>query len=123
MDIMYVNYNQCVEISFNALIVAAWNKGNFQKVFLNNKEFFENSFNNSFDAAHAASLSGKWSWKDDFVCFDKQGYLTSFSRWDDENSPIEMDKLDLSQLIEGLEKWQKKSPQGDISIAIRDALK
>ena len=134
MDIMenmfYTDYNERVAISFDALIVAMWdeysdNKGGENKIFLNNKEFFENSFDNSYDTARAVSLSGKWSWSDDFVYFDEEGYLTSFNHWDDKNSPINIDKLDICQLINSLKNFRNK--QGcvvnNISRAIHDALK
>ena len=130
MEMFYMNYDQNVEISVDALIVAMWNKyieykGEDNKIFSNSKEFFENSFENAYDAAWAVSLSDKWNCTDDYVCFDEDGYLTSFVHWDDENSPIDPDKLDLSQLIDGLKnlkKWHKKR-QGSIAIAIHDALK
>ena len=125
-NIFYVNYNQHVEISFDALIVAMWNEysdhiGGDKKISLNNKEFFNNSFDNQYDAAWAVSLSGQWSWTDDYVCFDDDGYLASFSHWNDANSPIDIDKLDLSHLIDGLDRWDKKQQKG--SISIHDALK
>ena len=113
IEITYVAYDGRVKIGMHALIAYAWNKyveekrdGN--KVFLNNKEFFENSFNNSFDAAWAAALSGKWSWKDDFVCFNDEGYLTSFTHCDDETCPIDIDKIDIDHLIRGLQDLKTK---------------
>ena len=136
MDIMenmfYTDYNERVAISFDALIVAMWdeysdNKGGENKIFLNNKEFFENSFDNSYDTAQAVSLSGKWSWSDDFVYFDGEGYLTSFSHWDDERSPIDIDKIDVGHLIDGLKNFHNDTCKGgqenNISRAIHDALK
>ena len=125
-NIFYVNYNKCIEISFDALIVTMWNTyveavERDKKISPNNKEFFENSFDNQYDAAWAVSLSGQWSWTDDYVCFDEDGYITSFTHWDDEGSPIDIDKLDLSHLIDGLERWDKKEQKG--SISIHDALK
>ena len=130
MEMFYMNYDQNVTISVDALIVSMWNKysedkGGDKKIYVYNKEFFENAFENSYDAAWAVSLSGKWDLADDYVCFDEDGYLTSFSRCDDKNSTIDPDKLDLSQLIDGLKnlkKWHKKR-QGSIAIAIHDALK
>ena len=135
MEIAYVDYNERVQVSFDALIVSLWNsyieaegKGRSNKISLNNKEFFENSFDNAYDAAFAESLSGKWTWSDDFVCFDEDGYLTSFSHWDDENSPIDIDKIDIGHLIDGLKNFRnKQDKQGhvdnNISRAIHDALK
>ena len=134
VEIAYLAYDGRVKIGLYALIAYAWNKfieekGDGNKIFLNNKEFFENSFENPYDAAWAVSLSGKWSWKDDFVCFDKQGYLTSFSRWDDDNSPIDIDKIDVDNLIRSLQDLQEeKSPHknryvvDNIPRAIHDAL-
>ena len=107
-NMFYENYNQRVEVSFDALIIAMWNKYSKNKISLNNKEFFENTFDNSYDAAWAVSLSGKWQWADDYVCFDEEGYLSSFTHWDDEGSPIDLDKLDICQLVNSLKKWSKK---------------
>ena len=161
-NIFYVNYNNCIEISFDALIVAMWNTyvetverdkkispnnkeffenslenayveaeaaGRDKKISLNNKEFFENSFDDAYDAAMAISWSGRWRWTDSFVYFDEEGYLTSFSRLDDENSPIDMDKIDIDYLIRALQdlqrspkKWHKKGCVNNIPRAIHDAL-
>ena len=127
MDMMenmfYENYNQCVEVDFDALIVSMWNKYSENKISVNNKEFFENSFDNAYDAAWAVSLSGRWRWTDDYVYVNEEGYISSFSHWDDKNSPIDIDKLDISQLIEGLKKWPKKEKEDNLSMSIHDALK
>ena len=155
-NIFYVNYNNCIEISFDALIVAMWNTyvetverdkkispnnkeffenslenayveaeaaGRDKKISLNNKEFFENSFDNQYDAAWAVSLSGQWSWTDDYVCFDEDGSLASVSHWNDANSPIDIDQLDVSHLIDALKKWHRKGCVNNIPRAIHDALK
>ena len=125
-NVVYENYNNCIEVSFDALIVSMWNRGGENKVFLNNKEFFENSFESAYDAACAVSFSNRWRWTDDFVYVDEEGYLASFSHWDDENSPIDADRLEMSHLIEGLKKWpkkDKKEQEGNISMSIHDALK
>ena len=126
-NIFYMNYNGCAEISFDALIVAAWNTlAGDKKVFLNNKDFFENSFENAYDATLAVSLSDKWTWSDDFVCFDEEGYISSFTHWDDEKSPINIDKIDISHLIDGLKRWHNKQDKyavNSIPIAIHEALK
>ena len=102
-----------IELDMDTVLVSLWNAylegvGCDNKIFFNDADFFNKSFNNSYDAAWAVSLSGVWNWTDVFVCFDSEGYLTSFSRWDDENSPIDIDKLDISQLINSLKKWHKK---------------
>ena len=130
--IAYVDYYEHVQVNFDALIIILWNKyieyaGGENKIFLNNKEFFENSFDNSYDTAQAVSLSGKWSWSDDFVYFDGEGYLTSFSHWDDERSPIDIDKIDVGHLIDGLKNFHNDTCKGgqenNIPRAIHDALK
>ena len=135
MDIAYVNYKDKVEISFDGLIVILWNKyiedeENENKIFVNDKDFFSNTFENAYDAACAVSLSGKYTWSDDYVYFDDGGNLTSFSHWDDERSPIDPDRIDISHLIDGLKKWKKDMSQddmsyqeGSIATAIQDALK
>ena len=123
----YETYNNGVEFDTDTVIVSLWNayvecRGE-EKISLNNKEFFENSFENSFDAAWAVSLSNKWDWRDEYVYFNGEGYLTSFSHWDDERSPIDLDKLDISQLIDDLKKWHKKDNSiSNIPRAIHDAL-
>ena len=126
----YKNYNGEVEVDTDTVLVSMWNayleaEGEDNKISLNNKEFFENSFENSFDAAWAVSLSNKWDWRDEYVYFNGEGYLTSFSHWDDERSPIDLDKLDISQLIDDLKKWHKtdNSICNNIPRAIHDALK
>ena len=131
----YKNYSGQVEIDLDTVLVSLWNayieadeaEGR-DKIYLNNKGFFENSFENAYDAAWAVSLSGKWNWTDNFVYFDKDGYLTSFSHWNDENSPIDIDKIDVGLLIDGLKKWSKnktckQGQENNISRAIHDALK
>ena len=103
-------YNSCEE-----------NEGN--KIAYNDENFFDSTFDSPFDAAWSVSLSGKWCWSDDFVYFDSEGHLTSFSHWDDENSPIDLDKLDINQLISSLKKMsQKRYVVNDISRAIHEAL-
>lgn len=107
-DVFFTNYENRIEIDADVLIVAAWNeyvrdKGG-EKIYYNDKEFFENFFENSFDAAWAVSLSGKWDRNDRFIYFNSRGYLTSFTRWNDENSPIDIDKIDYVYLINSLKK-------------------
>lgn len=129
-EIAYVNYKECVEVNFDALIAAVWNKyveykGGYNKIFLNNKEFFKTSFEDKYDAAWAVS-SGDWRWTDSFVFFDSEGNLTSFSHWNDERSPIDIDKIDVSPLIDGLKKFHKKNDKryvvDNIPKAIHEAL-
>ena len=125
-NIFFIGYDERIKINVDMLIVNAWNayvdikKG--EKIYFNDEEFFENSFTNKYDAALAVSLSGNWRWADRFVCFDEDGYLTSFSHWDDENSPIEIDKIDINSLINNL-KNANNIPVNNIPRAIHDALK
>lgn len=103
-------------------VIKIYNSQNDNKIFSNNKEFFENSFENAYDAAWAVSLSSKWAWSDDYVYFDAEGYLTSFSHWDDENSPIDIDKLAYIQLknsLDGVEGYVVNN----VPMAIHEALK
>ena len=130
-NVFYIDYNGRIQISFDALIMGMWNvyveyEGGDNKIFLNNKEFFENSFDNAYDAAWAATLSGRWDWKDAFVYFSGEGYITSFSHWDDKNSPINLDKIDISHIIQALQDMQtndKRYVVNSIPRAIHDALK
>ena len=119
MDIMenafYMDYENRVQIDEDVLIISMWNKyiegednNNDNKVFRNTPENFNVKFETPYDAAWAASLSGKWRWTDDYVYFNGEGYLTSLSHWNDERSPIDLDKIDISNLINGLKKWHKK---------------
>ena len=129
---IYVDYSGCIKADLDVLLVSMWNSyieynGGDNKIFLNNKEFFENSFNNSFDAAWAATLSGKWWWTDDFVYFNREGYIVSFCHWDDERSPIDLDKIDISSLIYELQdlqtnKTNDKKYVNNIPQAIHEAL-
>ena len=124
----YKNYNDGIEVDLDTVLVSLWNayieaEGYGNKISFNDKGFFENNFESPYDAAWAVSLSGGWRWSDDYVYFDEDGYLTSFSHWDDDSSPINLDKLDICQLINSLKKWQKKEQDNNISRAIHDALK
>ena len=127
-EAFFVGYDQSVNIDVDSLIVSLWNKyveykGGDNKISLNNKEFFETSFNNAYDAAWAATLSDRWDWKDDFVCFNGEGYLTSFSHWDDEHSPIDIEKIDIAGLVRALQDLQnEKRYVNNISKAIHEAL-
>ena len=127
----YKNYEDEIVIDADTVFVSIWNayleaEGRDNKIFYNNKEFFENSFDNSYDAVMAVSLSGRWNWADDYVCFDEDGYITSFCHWDDENSPIDIDKIDVTDLIKSLEKCNKNKKRyvvNNIPKAIHNALK
>ena len=108
----YKNYNDEIEIDVDTVLISLWNsfiecEGYGSKICLNNKEFFENSFDNAYDAAWAVSY-GDWRWTDEYAYFDSEGFLVSFSHWNDGNSPIDLDKIDISNLINGLKKWHKK---------------
>ena len=112
-----------VEVDMDMLLVSLYNRGAENKIFINDEDFINNTFDDSYSAAWAVSLSGRWRRTDDFVYFDSEGYLTSFSHWDDERSPINLDKLDISQLINSLKKRQKRYAVNSIPRAIHDALK
>ena len=134
MENAYMTYDGQIRVDAHIIVVSLWNayikeakdKENF--ISLNNKEFFENSFENSYDAAIAVAI-GNWRWTDDFVYFDDEGYLVSFSRCDDETCPIDSDKIDIDYLIRALQdigkghkKEHKKEQEGCISRAVREAL-
>ena len=113
-----------VPVDIDMILVSIYNSCNADnKICINDADFFEDAFESPFDAAWAVSLSGRWTWSDDFVCFDAEGHLTSFSHWDDENSPIDLDELDISQLIQSLKKCKKdRYVVNNIPRAIHDAL-
>ena len=126
---VYKNYNDGIEVDIDTVLVSLWNaylegedRRYDNRIYVNDKDFFVNTFENSYDAAWSVSLSGKWAWSDDYVYFDEDGCLTSFSHWDDENSPIDLDKLDISQLINSLEKHKKRYVVDNIPKAIHEAL-
>ena len=96
-----------IDMNMDMVLISIYNAQAENKISFNDKGFFENNFDNPYDAAWAVSLSGGWNWTDDFVCFDEDGYLTSFSHWDDANSPIDLDKIDVGLLIQSLKKWHK----------------
>ena len=114
-----------VNVSMDMVLISIYNAHEEKnKVYINDKDFFANTFENAYDAAWAVSLSGKWHWTDDFVYFDTDGYLTSFSRCDDETCPIDMDKIDIDYLIRALQDLQKNKRYvvNDIPRAIHEAL-
>ena len=129
-----MTYGGKIRVDSYVIITALWNKfieeegedkGYGSKVFPNNKEFFENSFENAYDAAHAVSI-GDWRWTDDFVYFNEEGYLVSFSQCDDETCPIDMGKIDVDYIVRSLQDLQDKEKRyvvNNIPKAIHDALK
>ena len=128
----YVTFDGQMRIDVYMIIISLWNayleseQQDSLKVFPNNWEFFEKKINNAYDAAMAVSLSGRWSWSDSFVYFDEDGYLTSFSRLDDESCPIDLDKIDIDYLIRSLQdlkNMKKRYVVNNIPKAIHDALK
>ena len=128
---VYKNYMDEYVLDTDTVLVSVWNAyieevGSGNKIHFNDVEFFKRSFKNSYDAVLAVSLSNKWRWTDTFVVFDEEGHLSSFNHWDDENSPIDRDKIDVSHLIDALKNFNKQDKQGqenDISRAIHNALK
>ena len=136
MENAYMTYDGQIRLDSHILIVSLWNKyiedtkGYGSKVFPNDKNFFEENFENKYDAAMAVSLSGNWKWTDSFAYFDNDGYITSFSRLDDENCPIDIDKIDIDYLIRALQDLQKNLEKNkkkryvvdNIPKAIHDAL-
>lgn len=125
-NVFYTNYEGRIQIDEDILLVAAWNEYastmDEETICLNDKEFFENFFANKYDTAWAVSLSEKWSREDRFVYFNFNGRLSSFTHWNDENSPIDVDKIDINNLI-NINKINKKRYVNNIPRAIHDALK
>ena len=116
------------EIDMDMVLISIYNAQieEENKIYVNDKDFINNIFKNKYDAAMAVSLSGKWDWRDDYAYFDAEGLLSSFSHWDDETSPINLDKLDIDQLIQSLKRWSKNKNRyvvNNIPRAIHDALK
>ena len=114
MENAYMTYDGKIRVDSYIIIVSMWNKyieeeGRDNKVSFNGKEFFEKNFDNAYDAAMAVSLSKRWSWTDDYVYFDADGYLVSFSRCDDETCPIDLDKIDIDYLIRSLQDLQARA--------------
>ena len=114
-----------IDMNMDMVLISIYNAQADEKIYVNDKDFFINTFESPYDAAQAVSLSGQWRWTDDYVFFNNEGYITSFNHWDDKNSPINIDKLDICQLINSLKNFRNK--QGcvvnNISRAIHDALK
>ena len=131
--VAYVDYNESVRIDYDALMVTLWNtfveyRGGYGKISLNNKDFFADAFDTAFAAVHAVSLSGNYTWSDDYVYFDDEGYLASFCHWDDANSPIDINKIDindlarLARLVRDIKKQKNGYVVDNIPRAIHDAL-
>ena len=129
-NIFYTDYNGSIKIDCDALIVALWNYKSSEdnKIYVNDAEFINSTFKSSYEAAYAVSLGKKWAWTDTYAYFDNEGFLVSFSHWDDANSPI--DKKDIDCLVEGVENFNRQqqehrmtTPAENISRAIHDALK
>ena len=109
----YKNYSNEIEVDVDTVLVSLWNaylegEGDDNRISFNDKGFFEKTFESPYDAAWAVSLSGRWTRSDDYVYFDGDGYLTSFSHWNDETSPIDIDKIDIGRLINSLKRWHRK---------------
>ena len=111
-----------VEIDMDTIVVSLWNYAAEEdnRIYFNDPGFFENFFENAYDAAWAVSI-GNWCRTDSFVCFDGEGCLVSFTHWDDDKSPIDIDKLDISQLINRLRK-RNRYTVNSIPEAIHNAL-
>ena len=94
-----------VEVDMDTILVSLYNSSDVgNKIFFNDEGFFVNTFETPYDAAWAVSLSGRWRRSDSFVYFDNEGYISSFTHWDDETCPIDLDKLDICQLIQNIKK-------------------
>ena len=113
-----------VKLDMDTILVSLYNcdKENENKIFANDKDFFSNTFENAYDAAWAVSLSGNYTWSDDYVYFDEEGYISSFSHWDDANSPIVLDRIDINDLIRHIKKRENGYVVNNIPRAIHDAL-
>ena len=132
MENAYMTYEGKIRVDGEIILLSLWNSyletEGENRIYLNDKDFFVKNFKNQYDAAMAVSLSNKWSWTDSFVYFNREGYLVSFSRWDDDNNPINMDKIDVDFLIRALQDVQSKQSKqknrydNNISRAIHDAL-
>lgn len=89
-------------------VVTLWNeyikaKGySDDKVFYNDREFFDEMFGNAYDAVLSV-IYGNWRESDEFVAFDGYGNVRSFNGWEDYDSPINADIL-ADWLLENREK-------------------
>ena len=109
----YKNYNDEVEFDVDSMVVSLWNAyeeeegGSENKIYVNDADFFNSKFDNAYDAVMAVSLSGKWTWSDDYVYFDNNGYITSFNHWDDVKSPVNLDRLGICLKRRYQEEYQE----------------
>ena len=114
-----------IDVNMDMMLISIYNAQAEEKIFFNDRDFFDDEFADPFDAAHAVALSGRWDCADDFVYIDEERRIVSFNHWDDENSPVDLDKLDICQLINSLKKWHKNKKRyvvNNIPRAIHDAL-
>ena len=114
-----------IDMDMDMVLISIYNAQAVKKIYFNDADFINSTFENPYDAAWAVSLSGKWARSDDYVYFDNNGCITSFTHWDDENSPIDLNKLDIGNLINSLKRWHKNKNRyvvNNIPRAIHDAL-
>ena len=81
----------------NDVIISLWNRyceenDLGERVYLNLPSEINKSFSTPYDVALAMS-HGDWYPTDRHFFFDRFGNLISFDRWDDEQSPIDIDLL------------------------------
>ena len=87
-----------IDVVLDTILIPLWNEyiektGYGEKIFPNEAEFFnDGKFVTQYDAAWAVSI-GDWRRTDEYVCFNEEGYLASFSHWDDKNSPMDITRL------------------------------
>ena len=84
----------------NAKVINLWNKYVGEKcypyntiytIYTNNCAFF-NTFFMPFDAV-CAVMHGHYNENDDYVIIDEHDNVQSFTNWDDEKSPVDIDIL------------------------------
>ena len=120
---MEMNKND-IDTVLDTILIPAWNEyinrvGYGEKIFPNEAEFFnDGKFPSPYDAAWAVSL-GDYRRTDEYVCFDDEGYLTSFCHWNDKNSPVDITRLSTWMQVN---KIDKKYVVNNIPRAIHDAL-
>lgn len=126
MDNAYINYNEKIQIDSVIIIIALWNKlienGRMgYKVYSNDRKFFKDNFEDTYDTAWAVS-AGNYQWTDEFVYVTAEGHLMSFSSLKDENSPVDLDEIEISSLIRELQAYETQERHSNISPAIHEAL-